>query len=332
MKTCLITGCTGQDGSFLSELLLSKDYKVYGMIRRSSVNTHERLKNCLYNRHFELVNCDLTDATGIHRLISNIKPDECYNLGAMSHVGISFNEPVSTFNVDAVGPLNLLEAIRQSSPKTKFYQASSSELFGDTKIYPQNESTPFMPRSPYGVAKLAAYHSVKMYREAYDIFACNGILFNHCSTRRGENFVTRKITRYLGKLVVAIENKIDFEKLHLGNLDAKRDWSSAQDMVRGMWMMLQQDQPKDYVLASEQTRTIKEFLHAAFSSVGLDYKKFVVVDPKFYRPADVNLLYGDCTKAKNELGWTQKISFVELVSTMVRHDINLARKEFVQNA
>ncbi len=328
-KTAFITGITGQDGSYLAELLLDKEYKVYGLIRRSSVDTKERIAHLLDNPDLELVEGDVTDAACMHRLISGIQPTEVYNLAAMSHVGKSFDQPISTCQIDAVGPLNILESIRQSSPKSKFYQASSSELFGDTTVAPQNENTPFNPNSPYAVAKLYAHHMTTLYRRAYNIFACAGILFNHESPRRGEDFVTRKITRYVamvkhwrdvaGGLVVP-KVGVDIEPLALGNLEAERDWSHATDMIHGVWLMMQHSVPDDYVLGSGKTHSVKDFLQAAFSYAGLNYKDYVVIDPKFYRPVDVNLLQADPTKAKKVLGWETTTSFSKLVSSMVDSD------------
>ncbi len=326
-KIAIITGVTGQDGSYLSEFLLEKKYKVYGMIRRSSVNTTERIAHFQHHSNFELVEGDVTDAACMHRLISGIKPDEVYNLAAMSHVGVSFDQPVATCHIDAVGPLNILEAIRQCSPHSKFYQASTSELFGDTDTAPQNENTPFNPNSPYAVAKLYAHHLVSLYRRAYNIFACAGILFNHESIRRGETFVTRKITKYVASLQNWIDNHdgfprkdVDVPPLTLGNINAKRDWSHAEDMVYGMWLIMQHSEPDDFVLGSGEAHTVKEFLQRAFGSIGLDYNDYVIIDPKFYRPVDVNLLHADASKARKVLGWKPKISFGELVDRMVQGD------------
>lgn len=326
-KKAFITGVTGQDGSYLSELLLDKGYLVYGLIRRSSVDTKERIAHFQHHPNFTLVEGDITDATCMNRLISGIQPDEVYNLAAMSHVGTSFDQPVTTCQIDALGPLHILEAIRQSSPNSKFYQASTSELFGDTDISPQNELTVMMPNSPYAVAKLYAHQLVGLYRRAYGMYACAGILFNHESERRGDDFVTRKITKYVAKLQNWMDTHdgfprkdIDVVPLSLGNIEAKRDWSHAEDMVLGMWMMMQQDDPDDFVLGSGETRTVKEFLDTAFSSIGLDYRDYVVIDPKFYRPVDVNLLHADANKAKRILGWKPKVSFGELVDRMVQSD------------
>lgn len=326
-KKSIVLGANGQDGSYLSELLLDKDYKVYGMIRRSSVNTTERIVHLISNSNFELVEGDITDAACMHRLISGIQPNEVYNLAAMSHVGVSFDQPVATCQINAIGPLNILEAIRQSSPQSKFYQASTSELFGDTKIAPQNENTPFSPNSPYAIAKLYAHHLVGLYRRAYGLFACAGILHNHESERRGETFVTRKITKYVSMLQYWMDSHDGFPRkdvdvcpLALGNIDAKRDWSHAEDMVRGMWLMMQHSEPDDYVLGSGETHTVKEFLRLAFGSIGLDYREYVIIDPKFYRPVDVNLLHADPSKARKILGWTSTVCFEELVDRMVQSD------------
>ena len=326
-KTALITGTTGQDGSYLSELLLDKGYKVYGVIRRSSVDTTGRIAHFQHHPKFELVEGDITDTACMHRLISGIQPDEIYNLAAMSHVGVSFDQPITTCQIDAIGPLNILEAIRQSSPKSKFYQASTSELFGDTDIAPQSETTVMIPNSPYAIAKLYAHHLIGLYRRAYNIFACAGILFNHESERRGEAFVTRKITQYVAKLQNWMDvndgfpkKDVDVRPLALGNIGAKRDWSHAEDMVRGMWMMLQHAEPDDYVLGSGETHTVREFLQLAFGSIGLDYNDYIVIDPKFYRPADVNLLHADPSKAADILGWKSTICFGELVDRMVQSD------------
>lgn len=339
-KIAFILGVTGQDGSYLSELLLDKKYKVYGMIRRSSVNTTERIAHLIPNANFELVEGDVTDASCIHRLISGIQPNEVYNLAAQSHVGTSFDQPITTCQIDAIGPLNILEAIRQSSPKSRFYQASTSELFGDTDIVPQNEDTPFNPNSPYAVAKLYAHHLTGLYRRAYGIFACAGILFNHESPRRGEDFVTRKVTKYVAQLCRVFEHSeymgdsdiIDeFPRLSLGNLDAKRDWSFAGDMVMGMWMMLQQDKPDDYVLGSGKVYSIRDLLGVAFGAIGVqNYNTYIVIDPKFCRPVDVNFLLADTTKAKKILGWEPKINFRQLIRDMVVADYHILTGNMLQ--
>jgi len=326
-KTALITGTTGQDGSYLAEFLLDKGYRVYGLIRRSSVDTTERIAHFQHHPKFELVEGDITDATCMNRIISGIQPNEVYNLAAMSHVGASFDQPITTCQIDAVGPLNILEAIRQSSPNTKFYQASTSELFGDTLIAPQNEETTMLPNSPYAVAKLYAHQLVGLYRRAYGIYACAGILFNHESERRGQDFVTRKITKYVANLQNWMDRNTGFPRkdvdvvpLALGNIEAKRDWSHAEDMVRGMWMMMQQEKPQDFVLGSGKTHTVKQFLDMAFGSIGLNYEDYIVIDPKFYRPVDVNLLHADPSKAKEVLGWEPHIGLDELVDRMVQSD------------
>jgi len=326
-KTALITGTTGQDGSYLSELLLDKGYKVFGLIRRSSTDTTERISSFINHPNFSLVEGDITDSSCMHKIISGIKPDEVYNLAAMSHVGTSFDQPITTCNIDALGPLHILEAIRQTSPLTKYYQASTSELFGDTTVAPQSETTPFNPNSPYAVAKLYAHHLVALYRRAYNIYACAGILFNHESERRGEAFVTRKITKYVAGLQRWMDNNDGFPvkdadvlPLFLGNIDAKRDWSHAIDMVRGMWMMMQHSTPDDYVLGSGKTHSVRDFLSLAFGTIGLDYNDYVEIDQRFYRPADVNLLHSDPSKAKDILGWTPTIGFGEMVDIMVKSD------------
>jgi len=324
-KSALITGANGQDGSYLAELLLEKGYRTFGLIRRSSTVTTERIAHLIGRPDFELIAGDVIDATGLLRIIKRIQPDEVYNLAAQSNVGTSFDTPAATFEVNALGTLNILEAIRAESPGSRFYQASTSELFGNSPP-PQNENTPMIPRSPYAVAKLAAHSLVRLYREAYGLFACAGILHNHESERRGEEFVTRKITRYVARLAVAMENNAgtpprDWPKLILGNLDAKRDWSFAGDVVRGMWLMLQQDQPGDFVLASGESHSVREFLEQAFKPLGLDYRDFVRIDPKFFRPAEVDYLWGDATKAREVLGWSPRVSFEELVTRMVESDV-----------
>lgn len=326
-KSALITGTTGQDGSYLSEFLLDKGYFVYGLIRRSSVDTTERITQFQKHPRFELVEGDITDSSCMNRLISGIKPDEVYNLAAMSHVGVSFDQPITTCHIDALGPLHILEAIRQFSPDSRFYQASTSELFGDTDVAPQSEITPMVPNSPYAVAKLYAHHTVGLYRRAYGIYACAGILFNHESERRGEAFVTRKITLYVSMLQNWMDTNdgfprsgVDVDPLFLGNIEAKRDWSHALDMVNGMWLMMQQDTPDDYVLGSGDTHSVREFLEVAFGTIGLNYKDYVKINPKFYRPVDVNLLHADATKAQNALGWKPVISFGEMIDRMVQSD------------
>lgn len=338
MKKALITGITGQDGSYLAEFLLEKGYEVHGIMRRSSSFNTGRIDHILKDSHKKDVNLflhfgDLSDGSNIAQLLSKIKPDEVYNLGAQSHVRVSFDIPEYTADVDGIGTLRILDAIRDSGIKTKFYQASSSELYGKVQETPQKETTPFYPRSPYGCAKLYAFWIAKNYRESYGIFACNGILFNHESPRRGETFVTRKITRGL----VGIKKGLE-EKLYLGNLDAKRDWGYAKDYVEGMWMMLQQDEPDDYILATGETHTVREFLEKAAKLLDFDIiwegkginekgidkktgKTIVEIDEKYFRPAEVELLIGDATKAKEKLGWEPKVKFDELVKIMVEEDL-----------
>jgi GDPmannose 4,6-dehydratase len=323
MKTALVTGITGQDGSYLVELLLEKNYKVVGLHRRSSTNNFERIKHVVGRDNFLLEEFDLTDPSGINRIIDQYQPQEFYNLGAQSHVGTSFKQPTTTFEINTVGVVNILESIRNLSPSTKFYQASTSEMFGRNFTIGefggkyQNETTLMLPQSPYGVAKLASYHMVEIYRSSYGLFGCSGILFNHESPRRGENFLTRKVTRYIGKLVKGLVK----EPLKLGNLDAQRDWGHAKDYVKAMYMMLQQDSPEDFVIATGKTRSVKEFVETAFRLANLDYKNHVEIDSDLFRPAEVEFLKGDATKAKNKLGWVPEISFDELVMDMLQYDI-----------
>tara|TARA_R110000824_G_scaffold9415_10_gene42210 strand:- start:22914 stop:23900 length:987 start_codon:yes stop_codon:yes gene_type:complete len=324
-KTVIIFGITGQDGSYLMDLLLEKGYGVVGVIRRSSVSNTARIDHESGNKNLTLVEGDVTDAFSVSQLIQQYSPDEVYNLAAQSHVQTSFDQPMYTWKANAEGPIHILEAIRRYLPDAKFYQASTSEMFG--KNYSgvgmnkyQSEDTGFMPQSPYGVAKLAAHHSVRIYREAYGLFACCGILFNHESERRGELFVTRKISKYIARF----SEKLEKEPLRLGNLDAYRDWGHAQDYVRGMWMMLQCDEPDDYVLATGTAYTVREFLDSAFSYIGIkDWSKHVVVDPKFYRPAEVDYLRGNPSKARSKLDWRPLIGFDELVGRMVENDIRI---------
>lgn len=315
-KKALVTGLTGQDGSYLAELLHEKGYEVHGLLRRSSQPIDQRLGHLA--DFVQIQHGDLTDSLSLREILSRVQPDEIYNLAAQSHVAWSFKTPESTFDITGAGCLRLLEAMRQTSPHSRFYQASSSEMFGLVHETPQTERTPFHPRSPYGVAKVAAFWATVNYREGYDMFACNGILFNHESERRGEEFVTRKITIAAAKIKLGLQ-----DKLMLGNLDAKRDWGYAPEYVEAMWLMLQQDKPDDYVIATGETHTVRDFCEAAFSHLDLDYQKYVEIDPKFYRPAEVNLLIGDASKAKRELGWEPKVSFKELVARMV--DADLAR-------
>ena len=337
-KVAIITGATGQDGSYLSELLLSKGYTVIGLRRRSSSEKGlERIQHLLNNNNFKLVEADITDSGCVNNLIRDYMPTEVYNLAAQSHVGTSFKQPLYTTQVNIEGPLNFLEAIRLLSPTTKFYQASTSEMFGKnydmfggTKY--QQETTPFVPQSPYAVAKLAAHEMVRIYRDSYDLFACCGILFNHESERRGENFVTRKITKWIGEFVASGQDE-DFPALRLGNLDAHRDWGHAQDYVEAMYMMLQQDEPEDYVIATSETHSVREFLTEAFNEIGIThFEPYVVIDPEFYRPCEVDWLLGHTGKAREKLGWRPKVSFQELVQRMVRSDIDAARKEKLERS
>lgn len=323
MKTAIITGITGQDGSYLSELLLEKEYNVIGCHRRSSTNNLNRVNHLLSNPRYKLTEFDLTDPSGVTQTVNKYQPDEFYNLAAQSHVGTSFKQPSTTFEINTIGVTNILEAIRHHSPHTKLYQASTSEMFGrnyssekDGRKY-QNEKTEMLPQSPYGVAKLASHNMVEIYRSAYSLFGCCGILFNHESSRRGENFVTRKITKYIGKLVRG-ETK---ERLKLGNLDAHRDWGHAKDYVRAMWMMLQREQPEDFVIATGETHSVKEFLDLAFKSVQLNSDDHVEIDPDLFRPAEVDYLCGDPTLAKEKLGWEPEMSFTDLIDDMVKSDV-----------
>ena len=338
MKKALITGITGQDGSYLAELLLDKGYEVHGIIRRASTFNTQRIDHIYQDPHEENVRLklhygDMTDSSNLSRLVEKINPDEIYNLAAQSHVGTSFEIPEYTTDVDAMGTLRLLDAIKESHVECKFYQASTSELYGEVQEIPQTEETPFYPRSPYAAAKLYAYWIVKNYREAYDLFAVNGILFNHESPRRGKRFVTRKITRAVARITKGKQDKI-----YLGNMNAKRDWGYAKDYVKMMWMMLQHDTPEDFVIATGETHTVREFVEAAFKHVDVDIewqgegvdekgidkdtgKVLVEVDPKYFRPTEVDLLIGDPTKAKEELGWEPEVKFKELVQLMVQSDL-----------
>lgn len=319
-KTALITGITGQDGSYLAELLLSKGYRVCGMVRRSSNDSLQRIEH-LRDR-IEFYQADLLDQSSIAGVLAEVQPDEVYNLGAQSFVATSWSQPVLTAEFTAVGVTRVLDAIRQVCPKARFYQASSSEMFGKVQAVPQKEDTPFYPRSPYGVAKVYGHYITVNYRESYGMFACSGILFNHESPRRGLEFVTRKITYHVARIKMGLETE-----LRLGNLQAKRDWGFAGDYVVAMWLMLQQDKPQDYVVGTGETHTVQEFVEIAFDRVGLDWKKYVVIDPKFMRPAEVDLLLSDPTKAKKELGWELKVSFEQLVHMMVDSDLALAKQQ-----
>ncbi|MDA9339660.1 GDP-mannose 4,6-dehydratase [Polaribacter sp.] len=354
-KTALITGITGQDGAYLAALLLEKGYDVHGIKRRSSSFNTQRIDHLYQDPHVENRNLflhygDMTDTSNLIRIIQEVKPDEIYNLAAMSHVHVSFETPEYTANVDGLGTLRLLEAIRilNLEKKTKIYQASTSELYGKVQEVPQTETTPFYPRSPYGVAKIYAYWITVNYREAYNIFACNGILFNHESPIRGETFVTRKITRAVSKIALGLQDKV-----HLGNLDAKRDWGHAKDYVKVMWMILQADDPEDWVIATGTTTMVRDFVKMAFAEVGIELefrgegkdekgyikscsnvayavetgKEVVAVDPHYYRPTEVDLLVGDATKAKEKLGWEPELSLQDLVKDMMQHDVNLMNKE-----
>ncbi|MEI6481702.1 MAG: GDP-mannose 4,6-dehydratase [Candidatus Saccharibacteria bacterium] len=314
-KRALITGITGQDGSYLAELLLEKGYEVHGIMRRNSTFTTGRIEH-IYDK-LQLHYGDLADSSSLQHIIAKVKPDEVYNLAAQSHVQVSFDVPEYTGDVTGIGTLRLLEAIRTGAPEARFYQASSSEMFGKVLEIPQTEETPFYPRSPYGVAKVYSYWITKNYREGYDLFGCNGILFNHESPRRGETFVTRKITRAVAAIKAGKQ-----DKLYLGNLDAKRDWGFAGDYVEAMWLMLQQDKPDDYVVATNETHTVKEFCELAFARVDLDWEKYVEVSDKYFRPTEVDLLIGDPAHAKKVLNWEPKVSFKELVEMMVDADTN----------
>ena len=320
MKKALVTGITGQDGSYLAELLLEKGYEVHGIIRRASTFNTSRIDNLhanpdIHDARFFLHFGDISDSTSLIKLLYRVQPDEIYNLAAQSHVRVSFEIPEYTGDVTALGAVRILEAIRETGLQAKFYQASSSEMFGKAQEIPQRETTPFYPRSPYAAAKLYAHWITVNYRESYEMFACNGILFNHESPRRGETFVTRKITRAVANIQAGLQ-----AKLYLGNLDAKRDWGYAKEYVEAMWLMLQQPEPGDYVVATGETHSVREFLEEAFAHVGLDWERYVEIDPKYYRPAEVDLLVGDASKAKAVLGWTPSTHFKDLVRLMVDAD------------
>ena len=351
MKSALVTGVTGQDGSYLSELLLEKDYEVFGLKRRSSTNTLDRLSKCLNHQNFSIVEGEVADSGCVYEVVNKHKPDEIYNLAAQSHVGSSFEQPDFTFQVNALGPLHLLEAIRRFSPETKFYQASTSEMFGKNYTTSsdimephkyQDEDTMLMPQSPYAVAKTAAHHLVRIYREAYDVFGCCGILFNHESERRGEHFVTRKITKWIGEFMTWIQRHnikysdlifdkdevyipgrisndqgFQFPKLRLGNLEARRDWGHAKDYVKAMWMMLQHDTPDDFVCSMGESHTVKELCEEVFSRLGLDYTEYVRVKQDYLRPTELHDLKGDCTKLKKTLGWKPEYTFKSMMKEMV---------------
>ena len=331
MTRAFITGITGQDGSYLAELLLEKGYEVHGLVRRSSTFGTERIDHIYKDPHnidarLFLHYGDLTDGQSITNLVLDIEPDEIYNLGAQSHVRVSFDQPAYTFQATGGGALNVLEAARQLNKRktTKVYQASSSEMFGDVLETPQTERTPFRPQSPYACAKVYAFHQTVNYRESYDLFAVNGILFNHESPRRGETFVTRKITRAATRIKLGLQ-----DKLFLGNLEAKRDWGYAQDYVEGMWRMLQHDEPDDFVLATGETQTVQKFADLVFEQLDLNPSDYIEIDERYFRPAEVNLLLGDASKAKEKLGWTAKTSLEQLAKLMVDHDLNLAQQEAI---
>jgi GDPmannose 4,6-dehydratase len=326
MKKAFITGITGQDGSYLAEFLLGKGYEIHGLIRRASTFNTDRIDHLYRDFHdpgarIYLYYGDLSVSGQLTDLLHAIRPDEIYHLGAQSHVRVSFDMPEYTGDVNGLGTLRLLEAIRKAGINARFYQASSSEMFGAAPP-PQNELTPFQPRSPYAAAKVYSHYIVKNYREAYNIFACNGILFNHESPRRGETFVTRKITRAATQIKLGLR-----DKLYLGNLDAKRDWGFAGDYVEAMWLMLQQDDADDYVIATGETHSVREFVDKVFQKLGLDFHQYVTIDPKYFRPTEVDILLGDATKANRKLGWEPGVSFVQLIDMMIESDMELARKE-----
>lgn len=331
-KVALITGITGQDGSYLAELLLGKGYSVHGVIRRSSSFNTERVEHLYQDPHevdpsFHLHYGDLSDGSNLRSILEKVEPDEVYNLGAQSHVAVSFLQPEYTADVDGLGALRLLEAVRDYTARTgrrpRFYQAGTSEMFGASPP-PQSEVTEFYPRSPYAAAKVMAYHLVRNYREAYGMYATNGILFNHESERRGETFLTRKVTRAATRIKLGLQ-----EKLYLGNLDAKRDWGHAEDYVYAMWLMLQQEKPDDYVIATGESHTVRDFVERVFSKLSLDWQDYVVIDPRYFRPSEVDFLWGDASKAKQQLGWEPRVTIDQLVDRMVEHDMELARQERV---
>jgi GDPmannose 4,6-dehydratase len=328
-RRAMITGITGQDGSYLAELLIEKGYEVHGLMRRASTFNTGRVEHLYQDVHAQQLGlvlhyADLTDGTRLTNLVLDIEPDEIYNLAAQSHVRVSFDQPMYTVDVAAQGALRLLEAARQLNKRkaVRFYQASSSEMFGQAQEIPQRETTPFYPRSPYACAKVYAHYQTINYREAYGLFACCGTLFNHESPRRGETFVTRKITRAAARIQLGMERS-----LYLGNLDAKRDWGYAKDYVEAMWLMLQQDEPQDYVIATGESHTVREFLEAAFNRVELDWQKYVEIDPRYFRPSEVDHLLGDASKAREELGWQARTTFEELAAMMVDADLELAAQQ-----
>jgi len=322
-KTALVTGVTGQDGSYLSDLLLSKGYKVVGLVRRTVTSNEEKYRNIshlLNDENFILESGDVTDSSSIWRLLDKHKPNEVYNLAAQSHVGESYLSPISTSEIDALGPLHILEAIRNIDKSIRFYQASTSEMFGDLPG-PQSESTPFSPISPYACAKVFAHNMTATYRKSYDMYSCSGILFNHESPRRGENFVTRKITKAAARIKLGKQ-----DVLELGNIDTHRDWGFAGDYVEAMWLMLQQDKPHDYVISTGETHTVREFVNLVFDMAGLNVNTQMRINPAFFRPHDVPHLLGDSTKARNELGWVPKTNLAELARMMYEHDLNMENK------
>src|SRR6266481_3380561 len=326
-KRALITGITGQDGSYLTELLLDKGYEVYGIIRRSSSFNTERIDHLYQDPHepntrLRMFYGDLNDSSSLNTILRRTEPDEIYNLGAQSHVRVSFDVPEYTGEVSGLGAVRLLEAIRATSLQPKFYQASSSELFGKVHEVPQRETTPFHPRSPYACAKAYAYHITVNYRESYGLFACNGILFNHESERRGETFVSRKITRAATRIKLGLQ-----DKLYMGNLDARRDWGYARDYVEAMWMIMNAEEADDYVVATGETHSVREFLEKTFGYLDLDWEKYVEIDPRYFRPAEVDLLLGDASKVREKLGWQPKVTFDDLVKLMTDHDLQLAQQE-----
>ena len=326
MKKALITGITGQDGSYLAELLLNKGYQVWGIVRRSSSFHTGRIDHLYKDPHkrtlLKLVYGDLTDGSNLSTIMNDIKPDEVYNLGAQSHVRVSFDTPIYTVDTDALGTLRLLEAIRRMEKPAKFYQASSSEMYGKAVETPQTEKTPFYPRSPYGCAKVYSFWQTVNYREAYGLFACNGILFNHESPRRGETFVTRKITRAATRIKLGLQ-----DKLYLGNLEAKRDWGFAPDYVEATWLMMQQNKPDDFVIATSETHSVREFLDEVFGYLDLEWQKYVEIDARYYRPTEVDVLQGDASKAKRVLKWEPKVTFKELARMMTDADMEIAKQE-----
>ncbi len=328
-KKALVSGITGQDGSYLAELLLERGYDVYGIIRRASTFNTKRIDHLYQDPHEEhrlhLIYGDLTDSSNIAKIVADVRPDEVYNLGAQSHVRVSFDIPEYTANVGGLGALRFLEAIKSENVDCRYYQASSSELFGGVQKSAQSEQTPFYPRSPYAAAKLYAYWITVNYREAYRLYAVNGILFNHESPRRGETFVTRKISRGAARIKLGLD-----KMLYLGNLDAQRDWGFAGDYVEAMWRMLQQDEPKDYVIATGETHTVREFCERAFALLDLDYRDHVEIDPRYYRPTEVDMLKGDPTQAREDLGWRPRVTFDELVKMMVEFDYERERRKMIQ--